>query len=128
MTPQQYGMVLAGLVAALVIAHLLGRSQRDKHSPINFEDLFIGDDGRMSKASTVMLGSFVVTTWMMVELTLSGKLTEGYLGLYMAAWVAPTVTSLIVNAGVKRAQANAEKPELPPSITQNLTVTPKEGA
>ena len=122
MTPQQYVLVGAFFLIVFVIAKSLLKSNKSQRSKINLEDLLIGEDGRTSKAAAVMLGAFAMTTWMMIYLTLSSRITEGYFGLYMTAWVAPTVTNLIVNAGVKKAQAKADNPEPAPSITQNLTV------
>ena len=41
------------------------------------------------------MGAFGLTSWMMAELTLSGKMTEGYFGLYAAAWITPVVVRLV---------------------------------
>lgn len=92
------GETLMYLVLALCIAWMLVaviRSSRHPDSALKIEDLLLGEDGRMSKAATVMLGSFFLTSWLMVYLTSAGKMTEGYLGIYVAAWIAPTVTVLI---------------------------------
>lgn len=64
------------------------------NSTYDWHDLLM-EHNKASKAAHVMLGAFAVTTWMMVYLTLSEKLTEGYLAIYVAAWIAPVVTRLI---------------------------------
>jgi len=87
-----YGVLV--LVVLWLIAAVIKRN-RDPVSRINIEDLLLGDDGRMSKASVVMLGAFMLTTWLMIYLTAGGKMSEGYLAIYVAAWIAPTVTKLI---------------------------------
>lgn len=74
-------------------------------------DLFM-ENGRISKAAVVMMGAFVLTTWMMVTLTLKDKLTEGYLGIYVAAWITPVVVRLITGT-----PSNPNKSE-PPAPTQ----------
>lgn len=85
--------VLAVLVVLLAVA-LINR-HRNASSPLNLEDLLLGDDGRLSKAAAVLLGSFAMTTWVIVYLTVNDKLTEGYFIAYLGVWVAPTVTRLI---------------------------------
>lgn len=96
-------LLMAVILAAIVIWLLITLIRRDKSSSskINLEDLLIGDDGKMSKAAAVMLGAFAMTTWLMVYLTLNAKMTEGYLAIYVGAWIAPTVTRLIINGPVK---------------------------
>ncbi len=88
--------LMAGVlvVLILVIAWSLHKRDEDRHSKIDLEDLLLGEDGRLSKAAAVMLGAFALTTWQMIYLTLSDKMTEGYLGIYVAAWIAPTVARL----------------------------------
>ena len=83
--------VILFTVRALVI------KDKDDKSQFRLEDLLLGDDGRASKGAAVLFGAFAMTTWMMVYLALTGKMTEGYFGLYVAAWVAPTLTRLIFN-------------------------------
>jgi hypothetical protein len=83
------------LFIVLTIAWVLHRRDKDQTSQLNLEDLLIGDDGRLSKAAAVMMGAFGLTTWLMVYLALTGKMTEGYLAIYVGAWIAPTVAVII---------------------------------
>jgi hypothetical protein len=85
--------VLVLLVA--LIARSLNRRDKDGHSKINLEDLLLGDDGRLSKAAIVLLGSFAMTTWLMVYLALTGKMTEGYFAIYGGLWISPVLARLI---------------------------------
>lgn len=89
--------VMALILGAVVVWLCWGLWQRSKShtSKINIDDLFLGDDGKMSKAATVMLGSFALTTWVIVYLAITGRLNEGYFAAYLAAWVAPAVAKLI---------------------------------
>lgn len=63
----------------------------------NMLDLLMSN-GRVSKISCLVMGAFGVTSWLMLELTVHNKMTEGYFGLYCTAWVAPLITQLM-NAG-----------------------------
>lgn len=92
---QKAALTLALVVVVLLIARALLRSNRSDASQINLEDLLIGDDGKTSKAAAVMFGAFGLSTWILVNLTVTGRLTEGYFTAYLGAWVAPTVARLI---------------------------------
>ncbi len=91
-TAMSIGLVLV----VLLIAWTIERRHRNLESKLDLDDLLLGDDGRMSRSAVVLLCSFVMTTWMMIYLTLQGQMTEGYLGIYIAAWITPTVTKMIV--------------------------------
>lgn len=80
--------------AILLILWGLERKNADRHSHFSFDDL-LTENGKTSKAACVMFGSFAATTWLLVFLTATGKITEGYFGLYLTAWVAPAVTRII---------------------------------
>jgi hypothetical protein len=98
MTDIQAPKIIAALcLLVLLLGILRTLHKRDKcgDSKISFDDLLLDPDGRMSKSAVVMFGSFALTTWMMVVLTLSGKVTEGYFTAYAAAWIIPSVTKLI---------------------------------
>lgn len=95
MIPTKLGLVIVLAFIILVIWFMLWRRDRDALSKINIEDLLLGDDGKISKTSCIILGAFVFTTWMMGYLTLMGKMTEGYAGLYLAGWVTPFVANLL---------------------------------
>lgn len=94
-------------IAGFITLVVLSRSVRSK---INMTDLLLGDDGKMSRSAFVLLASFGVTTWGMVYMWLNEKMTEGYFAAYLAAWVAPAVTKLIVNSQVATAQAAGPTP------------------
>lgn len=82
----------AMLIVALVIAWSLYRANRDIAN-FNLLDLIM-ENGRVSKIACVFLGSFATFSWVMVRLTIDGKMTEGYIGLYGATWVAPILAKL----------------------------------
>jgi hypothetical protein len=71
------------------------RLHRDADRP-NFDltDLLM-ENGRLSK---IAVGFFVVlflTSWIMIDLQLKAKMTEGYLGLYGGLWVTPLVARVV---------------------------------
>jgi hypothetical protein len=99
-------MLVVLAILSFVLAWSLIRRSRSDQSGINLDDLLLGEDGKISKAAAVMLGSFVMTSWVIVYLTLTNKLTEGYFGAYLLAWVSPTVTKLIKGPSVTTTTTN----------------------
>lgn len=93
--------------AALAILWSLERKSRDRRSSFSFDEL-LTEDGKTSKAACVMFGSFAVTTWLLVFLTVNGKITETYFGAYLTAWVAPAVAKILRGSEAK-APPDAEK-------------------
>lgn len=71
------------------------RLHRDTRRPdFDLTDLLM-ENGRLSK---IALGFFVVlalTSWIMIDLQIGGKMTEGYLGLYGGLWVTPLVAKVV---------------------------------
>jgi len=101
-------MVVLGIVLIVAVISLR-RRDRCSSSAIKLEDLLIGEDGRLSKAAAVMMGSFALTSWVIAYLAVNDKLTEGYFTAYVAAWVAPTVTALVVRRS--SATSSSESPQ-----------------
>lgn len=93
------GMILILALVVLLIAWAIERRSRSDKSLISLDDLLIGDDGKMSKPAAVMFGSFALTTWVIVYLTINDKLTETFFGAYLAAWVAPAVVRIFKGPG-----------------------------
>lgn len=94
-----HGRWIAGLALAVgLIAIILSlRKQASKQANgYVIADLLMGDDGKASKAAHVMFGAFFITSWVIVYEALTGKLDPLVFGAYIAAWVAPAVTKLIV--------------------------------
>lgn len=91
-------MIAALVLGALIVTWSLERRNRSARSPINLDDLLLGDDGKASKAAIVMHGSFLITSWVVIYQTLNDKLSDATFGLYVGAWVLPTVTKLIKGA------------------------------
>jgi hypothetical protein len=87
--------VIGLLTLVVIIIRVLWTRDKDEASKVCFDDLLLDPDGRMSKSAIVMFGSFGMTTWLMVFLALSDKMSEGYLTIYGGLWIIPSVTKLI---------------------------------
>jgi uncharacterized membrane protein len=92
----------------LVILWTLERRSRSNESNFHFDDLLLDENGKTSKPACVMFGSFVVTTWVIVFLAANEKLTEGYFGAYIAAWVAPVVAVIIKGPPVQQTSSTTK--------------------
>lgn len=102
-------MVVALIAVLALIAFSLYRAQKDGLNKLDLYDLVM-ENGRLSRIAFVMMGSFAVTSWMMVTLTLNGKMTEGIFGLYCTAWIAPIVTRIIKGPALPQDQTGSGKP------------------
>lgn len=81
------------LIVALVIAWSLYRAHRSADMAFNLFDLIM-ENGKVSRLACVFLGSFVVCSWVLVRLTIEGKLTEALFTAYGAIWVAPIIAKM----------------------------------
>lgn len=88
------------IIVALVIAWSFYRAHRKQDFSFSVFDLIM-DNGRVSRIACVFLGSFLVFSWIMVRLTLDGKMSEGYIGLYGGTFVAPILAKLFAPAPLK---------------------------
>ena len=87
-------MVVVLVMGIGLFALSLWRAHINPENNINLIDLFL-QNGRMDRAATVFMLAFALTTWVIVDLEIHSKLTEGYLGLYSAAWVGPLIAKVI---------------------------------
>ena len=88
----------AAWVAVLLIAWSMYRAQRDKEfASFNLFDIIM-DSGRLSRLAVVFMGTWFVTSAIMVQLVLDNKMTEGYFTAYAAAWIAPIISKLFAPA------------------------------
>jgi hypothetical protein len=61
-----------------------------------------------------MMGSFMFSTWMMTYLLATGKMTEGYLGLFLASWVAPALTNKFARSNYSQYNQGVAPQDEPP--------------
>lgn len=88
--------VLASIIA-FAIVRTLRKWSHDAENPFALRDLLM-ENGRASRGAVVMLGAFAATTWFFLYYSLTGRMTEGYFGLYSAAWIMPVVARMISGA------------------------------
>jgi hypothetical protein len=79
---------------AVVVVVSFWQAHRRPGFDFNAFDL-VTENGKVSNEKFTFMCAFAMTTWLMVDLHLKGKMTEGYLGLYIAAWVGPLVAKVI---------------------------------
>lgn len=85
------------VIIALVIAWSFYRAHRNSAFSFNVFDLIM-ENGRLSRLACVFMGSFGVSSWIMMRLTIDGKMTEGLFMAYGGVWVAPIIAKLFSNA------------------------------
>ncbi len=85
-----------GLILALILLVILWSLYRFHKGPKQFDltDLLM-ENGRVSKIAVAFMLTLVVTSWMMAYMTLNKTITEGFLGIYIGAWVAPIVARIV---------------------------------
>lgn len=87
--------LLAALIA-LVIWRTFAKWNADEVA-FYIRDLFM-ENGKASRQAVILLCTFAATTWFFLFYALTGRMTEGYFGLYIGAWITPTVARMITNA------------------------------
>lgn len=90
------------LIVALCVGWSLYRAHRSDgaaFAQFNLLDLIM-ENGRVSRIACVFLGSFAVTSWIMIRLTMDGKMTEGYLTSFGALWIIPLTAKLFSPAPI----------------------------
>ena len=88
-----YSLLVVVLVLLLVL-FFMWRAHRDPAVDFNLLDLVM-ENGRVSKAAFVLMGAFIITTFVIFHMTLNGKMTEGYFTIYGATWIAPVLTRML---------------------------------
>jgi len=81
------------LIVSLVIAWALYKAHKSATVHFNLFDILM-ENGRVSRLACVFMGSFVVSSWIMVRMTVEGKMTEGLFMAYGTVWVAPIIAKL----------------------------------
>ena len=85
------------LIISLVVAWSIYRAHRNPEYQFSFFDLIM-ENGKLSRLACVFMGSFAVSSWIMVRATMDGKMTEGLFLAYGGVWVAPILAKLFAPA------------------------------
>jgi uncharacterized membrane protein len=91
-------MHIAGLLGLLIILVSLWKAQRDKNFDFNLFDLLM-ENGKVSRLACMALGAFATATWIVLDLQVKGKLTEGYFMAYLGSCLAPIIAKLFATGG-----------------------------
>jgi len=94
MKPDWMLIVLAG--AGLFVVFSFWRAHNKPGFDFNAFDLVM-ENGKVSKIAFTFMAAFAVTTWILIDLQLKDKMTEGYLTTYGAMWVASLVAKVVFN-------------------------------
>jgi hypothetical protein len=88
-------LIILGAVALLVVLSFW-RAHNKPEFNFNAFDLVM-ENGRVSKIAVTFMSAFAVTTWILVDLELKDKMTEGYLMTYGTMWVTSLVLKVVFN-------------------------------
>lgn len=83
--------LLAVIVAGIVVSFY--RYQKNRENTFNILDLLM-ENGRVSRLAAAFMMTLVVTSWVMIKLTVDGKMTEGYLMAFGGMWIAPIISKM----------------------------------
>ncbi len=114
-------LIIFGFLAILLVLmiwRVFRKWSKDESNNFSMIDLFM-ENGRASKSSVVLLGAFAATTWFFVYYAVTGRMTEGYFGLYAGAWIAPIVARVLTGA-----DSRASDPGSTVTTTTETTVKP----
>lgn len=81
------------LILAMMVAWSFYRAHRNPQFTFNVFDLIM-ENGRVSRIACAFMATLLVTSWVIVRLTVEGKLTEGLFTAYVAAWVMPIIAKM----------------------------------
>jgi len=79
-------------IGALLIAWSLYRAHKNRDE-FNVFDLVMVNK-RFSRIAVAFMVTLVVTSWIMIRLTIDGKMDSGYFVGYGAMWVAPIIARM----------------------------------
>jgi hypothetical protein len=88
------GILLILAAAALVIA--ICRANRNTTNDFQIVDVLM-ENGKASKWSVILFGSWMVHSWVLVSWVMNGAATLADLTVYGTTWVAPLVAKMFIN-------------------------------
>lgn len=89
-------MLVLLLSLLLLTGVSIWRAHCNPENQINIVDLVL-EHGRMSRIAVAFMLTLGVTTWLMVDLEVRGRMSEAYLMAYGGMWVGPLVAKVIFN-------------------------------
>ncbi len=90
--------LMHALLAMGVLLMLVSLWRAHKTPGFNFclFDLIM-NKGRVDKIALSYMIVLALSSWIMIDLQVNSKMTEGYFGIYIAAWIAPLVSKVVFN-------------------------------
>jgi hypothetical protein len=85
-------------VGLLVILYSIWKAHNSPTTDFNALDILM-ENGRVSKIAIAFMLVLGVSTWVIVDQEVRGKLTDGMFGLWLTAWVTPLVAKVLFNKG-----------------------------
>jgi hypothetical protein len=79
---------------AVLVGGSLWRAHRSASYTFDLLDLIM-ENGRVSKIAVAFMLVLGVSTWVVVDLQIKDKLTDGMFGLWLGAWVTPLVAKVV---------------------------------
>jgi hypothetical protein len=99
--------VLFLLLVAMLLARSFFKRDKDSSSAIKLDDLLVDPlTGKISKAAAVLMGSFAISSWVIIYITLTGKLTDVLFAAYLAVYATPAVVKIIGDKGATAPTVN----------------------
>jgi len=84
------------VIGAVLVAWSFWHAQRKPGFDFDAFDLIM-ENGKVSRLALWYNLAGAVSTWVIVDLQMKGKLTEGMFGLWLGAWVGPIIARLVFN-------------------------------
>lgn len=94
MNIQPMHLILAAGAAFVLVTFWI--AHRNSLAKFDAFDL-ITENGRVSKIAVAFMVTLGVSTWVIVDQQINGKLSDGTFGLWLAAWVTPLTAKVIFN-------------------------------
>jgi hypothetical protein len=88
--------ILAIGVALLIVT--FWRASRSHHLTFNALDLIM-ENGKAERKAVAFMIVLAVSIWVLVDLEMKGKMTEGYYTIFIGAWVLPVVAYMFAPKG-----------------------------
>lgn len=102
-------VIVAGFLLAGLGLFVLWRAHRSRTSPIDLAHLLVDRDGHTSLRQSSEAVALLVTSWIVLWLAVSDRLTEGIFGVYVVAWVLRTLAGPTMQAWAAALQAKAHQ-------------------
>lgn len=113
-------VAILGIIVLLCVWGLIIRDRKPGNG-FHLEGFLQNADGTPSRSALVLLGSFLVASWVVVVQSMRGTLTDLLYGTYLATYAIPAVSNQISNTV---AAIKGSTPATTTTRVEQTTVTP----